>query len=161
MLRLKLLAALVLFLVAVQPTFGDDAARILGIWKMVSWDLEFQATGAKEPTFGEHPAGYIIYTPGRMISIITAQGREAPKTDQDRAALLKSMIAYTGTYRLEGDKIIQKPDVSWNPAWVGAEQVRFVKFDGDRLQMTTDWLQSTTRPEAGTVRAIMTFERAK
>ncbi len=113
--KFKLLAALVLFLVAVQPGFADDAAKILGIWKIVSWDLEFQATGAKEPTFGEHPTGYIIYTPGRMMSIITAQGREAPKTDQDRAALLKSMIGYTGMYRLEGDKFITKIDVSCEP----------------------------------------------
>ena len=104
MFKAKFLAALVLFLVAVQPSSADDAAKILGIWKIVSWDLEFQATGAKEPTFGERPTGYIIYTPERMISIITAQGRQAPKTDQDRAELLKSMIAYTGMYRLEGDK---------------------------------------------------------
>ncbi len=161
MFKVKSLVALALFLVALQPGFADDAARIVGIWKMVSWDLEFQATGAKEPTFGEHPTGYIIYTPERMMSILTAQGRVAPKTDQDRADLLKSMIGYTGTYRLEGNKIIQKPDVCWNPAWIGTEQVRFVKFDGDQLQMTTDWLESTTRPGAGKVRVFMTFERAK
>jgi hypothetical protein len=160
--KLKLLGALVCFLIAAQPTFGDDGAKILGIWKIVSWDLESQATGAKEPTFGEHPMGYIIFTPeGRMVSIITAQGRQAPKTDQDRAELLKSMIAYTGMYRLEGDKYITKVDVSVNPVWVGTEQVSFFRFDGDRLQITTAWLQSTTRPQAETVRAIMTFERAK
>ncbi len=96
-----------------------------------------------------------------MVSIITAEGRQAAKSDRDRADLFKSMIAYTGLYRLEGDKYITKVDVSVNPAWVGTEQVRFVKFDGDRLRIISDWLQSTTRPQADTVRAIMTFERAK
>ncbi len=97
----------------------------------------------------------------RMMVILRIQGREAPKTDQDRADLLKSMIAYTGMFRLEGDKLITKVDVSVNPAWVGTEQVRFLRFDGDQLQSTTEWLQSTTRPQAGTVRAFMTFERVK
>jgi hypothetical protein len=35
-----------------------------------------------------------------------SEGREAPKTDQDRSELYKSMFAYTGTYRVEGDKVI-------------------------------------------------------
>jgi hypothetical protein len=93
--------------------------------------------------------------------IITGEGRTAPKTDQDRAALLKSMTAYTGMYRIEGDKRITKVDVSWNPEWVGTELVRFFRFDGDRLQIISEWLQSVVRPERGKVRAILTWELAK
>jgi len=62
--------------------------------------------------------------------MITGEGRKAPNTDQDRADLLKSMVAYTGMYRIEGDKWITKVDVSGNPAWVGTEQARFFRFDG-------------------------------
>jgi len=44
-----------------------------------------------------------MYTPeGRMWSIVTGEGREAPKTDQDRIELFKSMFALTGMYRVEG-----------------------------------------------------------
>jgi hypothetical protein len=93
--------------------------------------------------------------------ILTGDGRKAPKTDQDRADLLKSMFAYTGMYRLEGDKWITNVDVAWNPAWVGTEQVRFFKFDGDRLQVISAWVQSVVRPEKGMARGILTFERAK
>jgi hypothetical protein len=71
------------------------------------------------------------------------------------------MFAYTGIYRLEGDKWITKVDVSWNPAWLGTEQVRFFKFDGDRLQVISMWVKSVTRPEKGMARGILTFERAK
>jgi hypothetical protein len=163
MVKFKWSAVLVLFLIiAVQPSFADDRARILGIWKLVSYEAEFQATGEREPTLGKNPTGYIIFTPeGRAMFILTGDGRKAPKTDQDRADLLKSMFAYTGMYRLEGDKWITNVDVAWNPAWVGTEQVRFFKFDGDRLQVMSAWVQSTVRPEKGTARAIITFERAK
>jgi len=54
----------------------------------------------------------------------TAEGRKAPNTDQDRADL-KSMVAYTGMYRIEGDKWITKVDVSGNPAWVGLNRHAF------------------------------------
>ena len=162
MVKFKWLVVLVLFLIAAQPSFADDSAKILGIWRLVSYEAEFQATGEREPVLGKNPAGYIIFTPeGRAFFILTGEGCKAPNTDQDRADLLKSMFAYTGMYRLEGDKWITKVDVSWNPAWIGTEQVRFFKFDGDRLQVISMWVKSVTRPEKGMGRAIITFERAK
>jgi hypothetical protein len=71
------------------------------------------------------------------------------------------MVAYSGMYRLEGDKFITKVDVSWNPAWVGTEQVRFFRFEGDRLQVTTAWLQAVNRTERGMARGFLAWERAK
>jgi len=96
-----------------------------------------------------------------MMVAMTTEGRQAPKIDQDRAELFKSLLSYTGMYRLEGDKWITKVDVSGNPAWVGTEQVRFFRFEGDRLQVTTAWMQSLVRPERGMARGFLTFERAK
>jgi hypothetical protein len=95
------------------------------------------------------------------MAVLTGEGRKAPNTDQDRAELLKSMFAYTGMWRLEGDKWITKVDVSWNPAWVGTEQVRYFKFEGDRLQVNSMWVQSVLKPELGMARGVLTFERAK
>ena len=43
------------------------------------------------------------------------------------------MIAYTGRYRVEGGNVITKVEAAWNEAWVGGEQVRAIRFDGDRL----------------------------
>ena len=114
MVKFKWLVVLVLFLIVVQPSFADDRAKILGTWRIVSYEWETQATGEREPVMGKNPTGYIIFTPeGRMMAIITGEGRKAPKTDQDRAGLLNSMVAYTGMYRLEGDKWITKVEVAW------------------------------------------------
>jgi hypothetical protein len=162
MFRLKWLGILVLFLIAVQPSFADDRAKLFGLWRTVSFETEYQNSTEREAPLGKNPPGYVMYTPeGRMWSIVTGEGREAPKTDQDRAALFKSMFAYTGMYRIEGDKLITKVDVSWNPAWVGKDQVRTFKIDGDRLQHISDWMPAVTKPERGMGRGITTLERVK
>lgn len=162
MLKLRFLAVFVLSLVVAQPSFAEDNAKLLGIWKLVSFEAEIQATGQKEPLMGQHPTGYIIFTPeGRGMFMLTGEGRKAPQTIQDRADLLNSLVAYTGMYRLEGDKWITKIDVAWNPEWVGTEQTRFFKVDGDRLQVITAWGVAPNWPEKGMQRRILTFERAK
>ena len=162
MVKFKWLVILVLFLFAVPPSFADDRAKLLGTWKLVSFEREDKATGEKKPLLGKNPTGYIIFTPeGRFMMVMTGEGRKGPKTDQDRADLLKSMFAYTGMYRLEADKFIVKVDVAWNPEWIGTEQERFFKIDGERLQLLTMWLISPNWAEKGMGRGVVTFERAK
>jgi hypothetical protein len=162
MLRYKWLVFLGLFVIAVQPSFADDREKILGLWRLVSWETEFQETGEREAVMGKNPTGYVLFSPeGRFWAIVTGEGREAPKTDQDRAELFKSMTAYSGKYRLEGDKFIVTVDVSWNPAYLGAEQVRFFRIDGDRLQVTNEWHPAVVKPERGMGRSFFIFERAK
>ena len=160
--KFKWLPVLVLFVVAVQPSFADDRARIQGVWKLLSYEVEIQATGQKESPMGQNPTGYVIFTPeGRAFFILTGEGRKPAKTVQDRADLLNSLVAYTGAYRIEGDKWITKVEVAWNPGWIGTEQTRFFKVDGDRLQVLTTWRVMPNWAERGMTRSIIMFERAK
>ena len=59
------------------------------------------------------------------------------QTDGERAALLRTMFAYTGRYRLEGNMWVTKVDAAWNPAWDGTDQVRYFVLDGDHLEVTS------------------------
>ena len=162
MFKLKWLAVLVLFLIAVQPSFADDRTQVQGVWKLVSYEVEIQATGQKEPVMGQHPTGYVIFTPeGRVWFVLTGEGRKPAKTIQERADLLNSLVAYTGTYRIEGDKWITKVEVAWNPEWVGTEQMRFFKVVNDRLQVLTPWRIMPNWAEKGMQRSIVTFDRVK
>ena len=43
------------------------------------------------------------------------------------------MGAYSGTYRVEGDRFITAVDVAWNLIWEGTEQVRQYRLEGDRM----------------------------
>ncbi len=161
MVKLRSLIVLVLFLIAVQPSSADDREKFIGIWKLTSVVGEFQDTGEKIYDWGKNPTGYSIYTAeGRSMFIIESEGRKPPKTDEDRATLFRTMFAWTGIYRLEGDKLITKVDVSWNPVFNGTEAVRVFKFEGDRLVISTAWAPSTRFPGRMT-RGVFTWERVK
>ena len=149
------------FLVA-QPGIADDREKVIGIWKLVSHEIEIQATGQKEPAYGRSPTGYAIFTAeGRVMFVLTGEGRKPAQTIQDRATLLDTLTAYTGRYRIEGDKWITTVDVSWNPEWLGTEQTRFFKIDGDRLHVTSTWRTLPSRLDWGMTRRTLVFEKAR
>jgi len=159
MFKLNWLAALVLVFSLAQPSIAGDLSPVVGTWRLVSFEREYQAGGEREYPMGKAPTGYILFLPeGRMTVVITGEGRTAPTTDQDRAGLYNSLVAYTGRYRIDGDKWITTLDVSSNPAWVGTEQTRSFKVSGDRLQEMTAW---AARPDNRMARAIITYERSK
>ena len=157
--RLLLLCA---FLLVACPLHAADSGKIVGTWKLVSVEYEDAQTKERTPVLGEHPRGYQIATPeGRWIALVTADGRPVPKTDEDRAKALRTMIAYSGRYRVEGDRVITKVEVAWNEAWVGGEQIRFLRFEGDDLLH----IESPPMPHPNvndrTVRVIVTWARDK
>jgi hypothetical protein len=105
--------------------------------------VEFQDTGEHKAPFGTNPDGYGIFTPeGRTMAILTAEDRTVPQTDPDRAAAFRSMVAYSGIYRLEDDRSITKVDIAWNDPWIGTEQVRYYRLEEDTLTVTTPWRPS-------------------
>jgi len=143
----------------VTLTRSGDRAPLVGLWRLVSFQREYQTTGERGYPMGFAPAGYILFLPeGRMAVVITGDARKAPTTDQDRAELFNTLVAYTGPYRVDGDTWITMVDVSMNPAWVGAEQTRAFQITGDRLQETSPWMP---RPDNRMARAVITYQRAK
>jgi Lipocalin-like domain len=144
------------------PAHAADKDRIVGTWKLISVMYEDAQTKEMTPVLGEHPKGYQIATPeGRWVALVTADGRPVPKTDEDRAKALRSMIAYSGRYRVEDGKVVTKVEVAWNEAWVGGEQVRFLRFEGDDLLH----IESPPMPHPNVndkvVRVIVTWARDK
>jgi hypothetical protein len=96
-----------------------------------------------------------------MMTVIEGEGRKTPSTDQDRAALFRTMYAYSGTYRTDGDKWLTIVDVAWNPAWDGTDQVRHFKIVGQELTVTSDWTRSPNFPESPISRGILLLERVR
>ena len=159
MVRVKWSAVLGLLLVAAQSSLADDRALLVGTWRLASFEREYQASSEREYPMGKSPTGYILFLPeGRMAVVITGEGRKAPASDQDRANLYNSVVAYTGGYSVDGDKWITKVEVSANPAWVGTEQSRTFRVTRERLQELTPWFD---RPDGRKARAIISYERVK
>ncbi len=72
-----------------------------------------------------------------MMAIITAANRKTPQNDQDRADAFKSMLAYSGTYKVQGSHFVTQVDVAWNQAWVDTKQVRHFRIEGDKLTIAS------------------------
>ncbi|WP_426439665.1 lipocalin-like domain-containing protein [Bradyrhizobium genosp. P] len=116
-----------------SPAFAAGPDSLIGNWKLVSSQVVVEGQPPQD-LFGSNPRGYLVLTPdGRSIVLTTADGRKAGMGDAERAALHKSMLAYTGKYRVEGDDFITVVDLSWNEAWNGTEQRRHFRIEGDKL----------------------------
>jgi hypothetical protein len=114
----------------------------LGTWALQSNTTEDLATGEKTELFGAHPGGYISYGADcRMSVILIKEGRKAPNsfvpTDAERVELYNGLVAYAGTYSIDGDKISHHVDASWNQSWTGTTQVRQFRIDGKTLFIKT------------------------
>ena len=159
---LRLLGFIFALCLVNQPSFGDNSKNVLGTWKLVSYETEVQATGKKEPAMGQNPTGYVLFNvDGRVFLILTGEGRKPAKTSQERSELFTTLIAYTGTYRLEADKWTTNVEVAWIPEWVGTEQVSSLTVDGERLQVLSPWRVNPNWPDKGMTRSIVTFARSK
>jgi hypothetical protein len=143
----------------VTLTRSEDRAPLVGMWRLMTFQREYQTSGERESPMGSVPTGYILFLPeGRMAVVITGDGRKAPTTDEDRAGLFKSLVAYTGPYRVNGATWITTVEVSANPAAVGTEQARAFEISGDRLQEMTAYM---AQPDNRMARFVITYERAK
>lgn len=137
-----------------------EQAKLVGTWKLISFENEFQDGTARRSMMGRTPTGYLVFTPeGRIMSIVEAEGRKPPQTDEEAATAFRTMFAYTGTVQLSGNRWATKVDVAWNPAWHGTEQVRTFKLDGDRLEVTSAWGMSVNLGKM--TRGIVLWERVK
>ena len=158
---MKLTSIALACVLAACAAHADDKERIVGTWKLVSVLYEDAQTRERWPVLGNHPKGFQIATPqGRWLALVTAEGRKPPATDEERAAALRTMISYGGRYRLEDGNVITRVEAAWNEAWVGTDQVRAYRFDGDLLH-----LESPPQPHPNlggrVVRIIVTWERER
>jgi hypothetical protein len=158
----RLIIAVILIMMTLPAHAAEHA--ITGTWKIASFVREVIATGERQNEFGDKPEGYISYqADGRMFAMLVGSNRARPAgstpTDEEKVRLFGTLIAYSGAYLVEGDKITHKIDVSWNQNWTGGDQVRFFKVDGDTLTITTATNKSPRDGREG--RAIVVFTRAR
>ena len=152
------LLSILLRAAAPAASVDDDVDDLVGVWELRS--LSLQVLGeAPHDIFGRNPKGYLIFTPEhRMMTIITRADRKPATTVEEQAALLQSMVAYSGQYTVGQDRIVTRPDVSWNEIYTGTEQVRYYTLSGDTLSIRTAEQPSALLPGKRVV-ATLTYER--
>ncbi|MFC1950974.1 lipocalin-like domain-containing protein [Chloroflexota bacterium] len=122
---------------------GDNP--FVGTWRLVSFEVRSNEGKVYYP-WGEHPVGYIMYNEDGYMSVSMMDPSRSlfgvsdlPRgTMEQKAAAADKYISYAGTYETRGGKVIHHVDVSLFPDWVGGDQERKFKFEGNRLVLSTD-----------------------
>ena len=117
---------------------------LVGTYKLISNDLRLD--GVPIRPMGKSQHGYLVSTPKVIVSFFTADERKPGATVEAKAALLDSLAAYAGTYRLEGNKLLIEVDTAWTEVWKGGQQVRTYEVDGKLLTLIVAPQASATTP---------------
>jgi hypothetical protein len=139
-------------------------AALIGTWRLIEHRQEMVETGEVSFPRGDHPRGYLTYTPDGHFSVFNLpakQDRPAPKgispTDEEALGLFKALTAYCGKYSARGSTVIHHVDIAWNETWRNTDQERRFVLDGDRLVIENGPIFS---PWDGTrIVATMTYVR--
>ncbi|BAQ48372.1 MULTISPECIES: lipocalin-like domain-containing protein [Methylobacterium] len=143
------------------PTGEALARRIVGTWELVSYKVEDKATGKLVDAMGETPRGRVIFTPDGWVAFnLEGSDRKPARSEADRAALMHTLVAYIGRYRVEGDQWVTSVQTAWAPEWVGTEQRRTIHIDGDTADVTTPWREMPNWDEGKPSRSLIRFRRA-
>jgi len=140
--------------------------RLIGTWRLVSAGT-FRPDGTFEPfsEYGPNPKGYLMYdTTGHMcVSLSNANhprwaNPEKP-TDAERLRSFDAFFAYCGGYevREKESRVIHRPEVGSWPHYLGTDQSRDFRFDGDRLMLSSE----ETPPGGEHRRYQITWERVR
>jgi Lipocalin-like domain len=151
---LFLLAAVVATTVSFSVTRAESnlASQIVGVWKRTAVEKKDLASGEVTKPLGERPTGIAVFTSGGHFSwTLLADGRKAPQaatpTDAERVALYNTAYFGSGTYRIEGDKVVLRFETSHNQALIGNERRVTLAVSGKVLTWTTPTLKSADGKE--------------
>ena len=135
---------------AQAPSSLNDAARLVGVWRLVSFERHLP-NGTVEYPAGKDAVGRLTYDAGKRMSVqIMQRGRpvgafEGPRlsasaTAEDLRRLIAGYTAYYGTYDIDGDASIvtHHVEASLNPNGVGRDLKRRYSFEGNRLVLTDE-----------------------
>lgn len=124
---------------------GADSKRLVGTWRLVSF--ESRSAGEIRYPMGRAAAGQLNYDEMGNVSAhimdpsrpAFASGDRAAGTDDEVRKAFVGYLAYYGTYDLDETKRTVTHHITGAsfPNWIGVDQVRLYRLDGDRLTITT------------------------
>ena len=153
--RIAVACALLAGALALAPAPAWPAeGTIVGTWRLVSMTTRDAATGKERDVWGEHPLGFLSYTPGGRMSAVVAKsdrkisadsaGRATP---EEQAALFRDSFGYAGRYTVTDDGVVHHVEVASDPTWIGNDHRRLTRMQGNRLTVTSPPVASAAAAE--------------
>ena len=125
---------------------SQHALSLLGTWRLVSYEAR-NSEGQVHYPLGEDVSGLLVYDGGGNMSAhvmrsdlpVFAGKDPARASDRELRAAFEGYGSYFGTYTVDEARQTVTHHVrgAWYPNWVGHDQVRHFKFDGNRLWLST------------------------
>jgi hypothetical protein len=124
--------------------------KIIGTWKLVSWKYNDEH-GTPVDFFGEEPGGILMYDKsGYMNAQLNMDNRASFRsesltdgTDEEIRKAYLSYAAYYGKYYEKSPgEIVHIVEGSLFPNWVGHEEIRYGKIQGEYLILSTPPIQA-------------------
>jgi hypothetical protein len=120
--------------------------RLVGSWRLVSYEVRDEAGGFVDHPLGDDAAGYLVYTADGFMSTQVMRlhrpryraGGFGDGTVAESASAARGYVAYAGTYHVDGDSVVvHEPAVSLFPNWVDTAVARKALLVEPRLELTT------------------------
>ena len=119
--------------------------KIVGTWKLVSWVFENEK-GETVHYLGEDAKGILMYDKHGYMNAQLVKGNR-PKfasdsisagTPEETHGAFHTYLAYFGTYREEEPgAVVHTVEGTLFPNWLGHEEVRYGRIEGDLLVLNT------------------------
>jgi len=124
----------------------DDAAlaaALVGAWRLVSWTIEYPASGRVSQPFGPAPEGLLVYSAdGHMSAAMQRPSRvhlsradPHAVSDAEKANAFAGYLHYAGTWSVADGCVVHDVALAMNPNLIGTRQVRRIALDGDALEL--------------------------
>jgi len=124
--------------------------EVVGVWRLASYTEVGEDGGTVPGPLGEAPAGLLIYTADGHVAVSMMKTGDSPA--------LETYMGYSGHWRLAGDRMTHRVQVSAHPRMAGTEQIRRVTLDGETLSLRG----TAVTPVGGRApERVLTWRRAK
>ena len=101
---------------------------IVGTWRLVGAIARDAAGGVLPTPFGPQAMGRVVFNAdGRMMAVL-CDGRPSLPSGTAR-----DYSSYCGNYTFDGHRLVTRVDAASDPTRIGSDQVREVRFDGERM----------------------------
>lgn len=145
---------------------GALAHQLLGTWRLISiGSVRQDGTFEPVPELGSRAIGYLMYdTTGHMC--VSLANPDHPRwanpekpTEAERLHSFDVVFAYCGTYEVQEkeNRVIHRPEMASWPHYVGTDQFRNIRMQGDRLILS----DKETPPNGEPHEYQITWERVR
>lgn len=144
-----------------KPAITQPTSALVGAWRLISY-VDTPEGGEPIYAFGKQPIGQFVFTADGHVSISLMRNPPDPQAatiDIDPDACLPAWYcSYFGTYNLSADGSEWITHVLGGniPSFIGTDQPRAFRIDGDRL-----FLSESYQADGKTVHAERMLERAR